>query len=318
MTAYANEIDAFLARLDEGFPPVQEMSPAQARAAVTARLQPAVEDESVQTVDREVVRDDGSTLSLRVYRPATRGTAPAPALVFLHGGGFVICSLETHDRFCRDLAHRTGLVVVSVDYRLAPEHRAPAAALDAWAAADWAARSCDALGTDGTVILAGDSAGGNLAAAAALAARARGPEVVGQVLLYPMLDPALASASHERYGSGHFLTDAALRWYWGHYLGEQEVAEPVELVAPPRAGDLGGAPPAVVVTAGRDPLCDEGRDYARALAAAGAAVRHRHYPELFHGFLTIADLPAAEAALALLCADIRRFCPPASHVEEHP
>jgi acetyl esterase len=307
--AVAGEVQKMLAVLDGGFPKVHEMSGQEARALVAARAQPVDNLDDADAEDQEIAGPAGP-LRARVYRPRDARTAPRPAVVFLHGGGFVLCSIESHDGFCRRVARHTGAVVVSVDYRLAPEHRAPAAAEDAYAALAWVAEHAEDLDADADRILtAGDSAGGNLAAVVCLMARARGgPAVAGQVLLYPVIEPDFDSKGYRDFGEGHFNTRAAMEWYWRHYLGDVDVpadaAYPPEHVAPLRAADLSGLPPAVVVTAGRDPLHSEGRLYVRALRGAGVPVRHRHYPELFHGFVTIGPFGPAAAARDLLWGDI--------------
>jgi acetyl esterase len=211
--------------------------------------------------------------------------------VYFHGGGFVICDLDSHDGACRRLANATGSVVVSVDYRLAPEHRWPAAAEDAYAATGWAADRAEELGIDATrLALAGDSAGGNLTAVAALMARDRGgPALAFQLLVYPVID---LGASRSEYPSqrenaeGYFLTVAHMEWYRAQYLaddanGEEPYASPI------KAASLAGLPPACVVTAEMDPLRDEGEAYGRALQAAGVPVTIHRAPGMFHGFFNM-------------------------------
>ena len=306
------ETPRMLAALNEGFPPVQTMTGAEARAVVAQRVQPVDNlDDVARTEDLQVEAEHGP-IPVRVYHP--HGEEPQrPVVVFLHGGGFVFCSIESHDGFCRRLARHTDAVVVSVDYRLAPEHPAPAAAHDAYAAVCWVAENAARLGVDaGRIAVAGDSAGGNLAAVVPLMLRdLGGPTLAGQVLLYPVLEPDFASESYQRFATGHFNTRAAMEWYWQQYVGNDPASaalpEPAEHVVPLRAPSLSGLPPAVVVTAGRDPLCSEGQRYAAALHDAGVPVRHRHYPELFHGFMTIGPFGPAAAARELLWHDIRRL-----------
>ncbi len=297
------ETDAMLKLLDENFPPVHQMSGAEARAAVAARARPIDNENDVRSATDRLI--DGS-LRVRIYRPWDNSTGPLPVILFLHGGGFVFCSIETHDGFCRRVSRGTRSVVVSVDYRLAPEHPAPAAAEDAYSALVWIAAHAEELGVDPKgIIIAGDSAGANLAAVCCLMTRDRGgPAPAGQVLLYPVIAPDFDTDSYSRYAIGHFNTLANMQWYWRNYLGGGALPEPAEYAAPIRAASLAGLPPAIVVTAGRDPLCSEGRQYARALRAAAVAVRHRHYPEQFHGFITIANFAPAQAALALLWRDM--------------
>jgi acetyl esterase len=297
-------VAAVLAQMNAGFPAVETMTAAQARAAVAARRPPVTNvDDVASAVDRVVVTAAGA-IPVRIYRP--HGAAETlPAIVFYHGGGFVLCGLDSHDGFCRALSRYTQSVVVSVDYRLAPEHPAPAAAEDAFAAYCWTETNADELGVE-SVAVAGDSAGGNLAAAAALMCRERGvPMPVAQVLLYPMLDPACDGQSHITRATGYQTTSAHIRWYWRLYLGGDELPEPAYLTAPVRADSLAGLPPAVVITAGLDPLHDEGVAYARALRAAGVPLVHRDYPGLFHGFVTLMALPFGASARELLWVDVR-------------
>ncbi|MEV5970823.1 alpha/beta hydrolase [Streptomyces sp. NPDC051921] len=217
----------------------------------------------------------------------------APVVVFAHGGGWVLCDLDTHDRLCRALAAHSGATVVSVGYRRAPEHRFPAAEDDVYAALEWAAAKFPGR----PLVLAGDSAGGCLAAAAALRARDRGgPPVAGQLLLYPVLDHRLDGVSAEAYAEGFFHTTAHMRWYWEQYLGHD--GDPVA-ASPGLADDVSGLPPALVVLADCDPLRDEGLAYARRLSASGVVARVQLHTGVFHGFLGgLGLLPEADEALA--------------------
>ncbi|GGT23561.1 alpha/beta hydrolase [Streptomyces purpureus] len=218
--------------------------------------------------------------------------APGPVIVFSHGGGWVLCDLDTHDRLCRALAARVGATVVSVDYRRAPEHRHPAAEDDACTVTWWAARRYPGR----PLVVAGDSSGGNLAAATALRARDRGgPEIAAQLLIYPALDHRLDGVSAEAYAEGFFHTTAHMRWYWQQYLGPH--GDPVA-ASPGLAADLSGLPPALVVVADCDPLRDEGVAYARRLSAAGGRAAVHVHTGMFHGFLGATGvLPEADAAL---------------------
>jgi acetyl esterase len=195
-----------------------------------------------------------------------------------------------------------------VDYRLAPEHRAPAAVHDVYAALCWVMANADELGVDaGRVLVAGDSSGGNLAAVTALMCRDEGaPMPIGQVLIYPVIDPSFETESYRKYATGFVTTRAAMQWFWQQYL-DGSLPSPAQLVAPARAQSHEGLPPAVVVTAGLDVLHDEGMSYAEQLRAAKVPVVHRDYPGLFHGFLTIMAFPAGAAARELLWADMRRL-----------
>ncbi|WP_067168735.1 alpha/beta hydrolase [Microtetraspora niveoalba] len=301
------EVSELLRVLDQGFPPVHRMTGAEARAAVAARRPPVDNLDDVRAAEDRTIDTDDGPLRVRVYHPHDHGgDTPPPLIVFFHGGGFVFCDIESHDGFCRRMAKGARAVVVSVDYRLAPEHPAPAAARDAYSAVKWAAENAAGLGADpDRIVTAGDSAGGNLAAVACLMARdLGGPPIAAQVLVYPVIEPSFDSGSYQRYATDHFNTRAAMRWYWRQYLGGEAVPEPAHHVAPLRAPDHTTLPPAIVVTAGLDPLCDEGHDYAAALARSGVPVVHRHYPGLFHGFLTIAALGPAVAARDILWADL--------------
>ncbi|MET0700860.1 MAG: alpha/beta hydrolase [Mycobacterium sp.] len=303
-------VSAMLQALNDGFPAVERMTAVEARAAVAARRQPDPNpDDVAENVDREI-DGPGGPLPIRIYRPhRTEGAA----VVFCHGGGFVFCDIDSHDSFCRAMANHTAAAVISVGYRLAPEHPAPAAVEDAFAALTWAVEHATDLGADPhRIAIAGDSAGGNLAAATALLCRERGgPMPAAQVLLYPVIDPTFDTESYRRHATGYFNTRDAMQWYWRHYLGGTAVGEPAWLVAPARAGSHVGLPPALIVTAELDPLYSEGVAYARQLRAAGVSVLHRDFPGLFHGFLTMMAFPPAAAARELLWADLRTLLTPA-------
>ncbi|MGW7272688.1 alpha/beta hydrolase [Streptomyces sp. NPDC054864] len=251
--------------------------------------------------DRRIPGPAGAPdLPVRVYRPPGR-TRPRPTVVFFHGGGYTLCGLDTHDATARTLCVESGAVVVSVAYRLAPEHRFPAATEDAYAALCWAAAQArvGGLGGDpGAVVTAGDSSGGGLATVAALMARDRGgPAVALQVLIYPLLDAGQGSGSYRSNAAGYFLTAAHLRWFWEQYIGpDGDGAHPY---ASPLNADVTALAPAHIVTAGCDPLCDEGAAYANRLRLAGVPVTRGHYPGMFHGFLGFPRLlDDARAAVA--------------------
>ncbi|MEU9111489.1 alpha/beta hydrolase [Streptomyces sp. NPDC048483] len=257
--------------------------------------------EGVATEDRSVPGPPGApALPVRLYRPEAEATGPRPLLVFFHGGGWVMCDLDTHDGLCRELALRSGALVMSVDYRRAPEDRFPAAAEDAYAATRWAFAQAAGLGCDpDRVAVGGDSSGGGLAAAVTLMARDRGSRApAAQLLLYPALDHRLAGDSAADYATGYFHTTAHMRWYWEQYLGpDGDPAHPY--ASPGLAPDLTGLPPALLVLPECDPLRDEGRAYAEALRAAGVEARVDEHGGTFHGFLgALGYLPAAEAAVA--------------------
>jgi acetyl esterase len=227
--------------------------------------------------------DGGPAVPARAYRP--RALEPVGALVWLHGGGWCIGDLEGFDRVCRSLCNAAAAVVVSVDYRLAPEHRYPAAVQDADLAVGWAtSHGAQQLGYEpDRVAVGGDSAGGNLAAVAARHARAA---LRAQLLVYPALDPGMESASYDAFADLPLLTRDAMRFCWRTYLGSDDAPAAAEPdAAPLRATDLGGAPPAYIAVAGHDVLRDDGVAYARALEAAGVPVTLREFDDMSHGFL---------------------------------
>ncbi len=306
-------VRAMLRELNAGFPAVETMTAAEARAAVAERRVPVTNIDDVRSTTEHSVAGAAGPIPARIYYPHGEPGGNRPGVVFYHGGGFVFCDIESHDGFCRALARGSQAVVVSVGYRLAPEHRAPAAALDAFAAFRWVVDHAAELGIDPTrTAVAGDSAGGNLAAVTAILCRERGVACpVAQVLLYPAIDPSFDTDSYRRYATGCFNTRAAMQWYWDLYLGDGNPCAPAYLVAPARADSHAGLPPAVLVTAGLDPLHSEGCDYARRLASAGVAVVHRDFPGLFHGFMTIQSFPAAASARELICADLQALLHPA-------
>jgi acetyl esterase len=250
----------------------------------------------------------------RVYRPGSAPRSPAakpPAVMFFHGGGWVLGGLDSHDTLCRELATRAGVVLVAVDYRLAPEHPYPAGLDDCAAATRWVAAHATDLGADASrLAVVGDSAGASLAAAVAMMARDDGDVAVKlQVLAYPALDPAMDTPSYTVNADDPFLSRSEMKSYWAHYLGD---SVPGGLAAPGLAQDLVGLPPAYVLVAGRDVLCDEGVAYAERLAASGVAVQLRRFDDMVHGFLLCtAWLDAAREGVAELAAALRGGLGPA-------
>lgn len=246
------------------------------------------------------------SIPLRVYRPSADGARGV--VVYFHGGGWVFGGLDKMDAACRHVASVSGRLVVSVDYRHAPEHPFPAGLQDCRTATRWVVENADALGGDPErVAVGGDSAGGNLAAAVTLAFRDfDGPSLERQLLVYPATEHAFDTASHEQNATGYHLERADSRWFWGHYL-DDELDGKHPYASPLRARDLSGLPPASVLTCGFDPLRDEGVAYASRLSEAGVPVRHHHLPDQIHGFVGMFVEPMrshAEDALATLLNDL--------------
>ncbi|MCW5891990.1 MAG: alpha/beta hydrolase [bacterium] len=289
-----------------GTPPLESLPVADARLLMESMRGLMGEPEPIAHVEDRTVPGPGGTIPARLYRPA--GDAPLPLLVYYHGGGWVLGGLESHDGVCRSLANQAGCAVLSIDYRLAPEHRYPAAADDCYAALVWAAANAAALGADPTrLAIGGDSAGGNLTAVTAIQARDRGgPRVRLQLLVYPVTDHSYDTASYAENADGYFLTKAAMVWFWNHYLGGD--AGTAATASPLRAADLAGLPPALVITAEFDPLRDEGESYARRLREAGVPTTLTRYDGMIHGFFTMGPLlgqgarAVAESAAALRAA----------------
>ncbi|KHO24953.1 alpha/beta hydrolase [Mycolicibacterium setense] len=288
------QIADLIESLDSGFPPVHTMTGAQARAEIRARFVANPHPEPVASVTDHQVAVDNGRIDVRVYRPDS--SEPLPMLVFAHGGGFVFCDLDSHDGLCRNLANLIPAVVVSVAYRLAPEHRWPTAAEDFYAATSWAVEHAADFGADPSrVTVGGDSAGGNLAAVTTLMARDRGgPELAGQLLLYPVIAADFDTESYGLFGKGFYNPRPAMQWYWDQYV--PEVTDRRHPYASPLRGDLSGLPPAVVVLTGHDPLRDEGIAYADALEAAGVPITRCAFDGGIHGFMTMPMLDIAHRA----------------------
>jgi acetyl esterase len=282
------------------------LSPAEARAAFEKMRLPLPVEPVARVVERSVPGPAGP-IAVRVY--AAEGLAtPAPGVVFFHGGGWVIGSLESHDPFCRALANRSGAIVVSVDYRLAPEARYPAAAEDCYAVTRWVAEHGAELGIDGArLAIGGDSAGGNLAAAVALMARDRkGPALRHQLLIYPVTDADFETASYRDNADGYMLTRDAMQWFWNHYAPDAAQRRDA-YAAPLRASDLAGLPPATVQTAEFDPLRDEGEAYAKRLQDAGIPTTLTRYDGQIHGFAAMFEIfDAGKRALEESSAALRK------------
>ncbi|MER5866276.1 alpha/beta hydrolase [Kitasatospora sp. NPDC002040] len=281
-------------RAEAGTPPLYSLTTAEARAADLAGvLAAAGNPEPVGSVEEFIIPGPGGPLPLRVYRPAAADVpdGPLPALLYLFGGGWTLGSLETGDAICRRLTNAVGCVTLAVGYRLAPENPFPAAVHDVTAAAEWIAEYAAYLCIDAErLAVAGDSAGGNLAAALTLTARERGgPALRHQLLVYPNTAHGADTPSVREHDDPLLFNRRSVDWYWSHYLADPaDGADP--LASPLRAEDLSGLPPATVITAEYDPLRDEGELYAEALRAAGVPVEVRRYQGMPHGFFAMAGV----------------------------
>ncbi len=299
-------IDALAA---SDFAPVHLQTPEEARAQYVRMVEArGIVPAPVGAIEERTIPGPAGELPVRIYRPAP-DTGDLPALVYFHGGGHVVGNLDTHDAVARNLCNGAGCVVVSVDYRLAPEDKFPAAAEDALAAVRWCAERGSGIGVDPLrMAVGGDSAGGNLAAVAALMARdAGGPAIRLQVLVYPVVDYGCDTESYRTYADGYGMLDArSMRWFRDHYLRDE--ADRLDWrAAPLRAADLSGLPPALVLTAERDILHDEGEAYAQRLRAAGVDVEYRDCEGMIHGFFTMAPMiDGAVRAQKLVCDAMTR------------
>jgi len=289
-----------------GGQPLSSQSVVDARNGVLAFAQLGGEPEPVAHVEyRELPGSEGA-IPVRIYTPA--GTGPFPVLVFFHGGGWVLCNLDTHDPVCRSLANGARCIVVSVDYRLAPEHKFPAAPHDCYAATQWVINNATLINGDpARVAVGGDSAGGNLAAVVALMARdRREPAPIFQLLVYPVTDHYKpGTPSHHENAEGYFLTGDDMVWFWNHYLNSDADANN-PYACPLRAASLAGLPPALVITAEFDPLRDEGETYAARLRESGVAAELLRYDGMIHGFISMGGvLEQGRDALELAAARLR-------------
>lgn len=292
-----------------GAPPLNTLPVADARAAFIALgAARRGEPEPVSKVEDRLIPGPERAIPVRIYTP--EGYGPFPVLAFFHGGGWVIGNIDTHDATCRSLTNAAGCITVSVDYRLAPEHKFPAATEDCYAVTAWVAKNAGAINGDAArIAVGGDSAGGNLAAVVALMARDRGgPELVYQLLIYPVTDYYKpGTPSYQENAEGYFLTREGMIWFWDLYLsGEDEALHPY--VSPLQAESLNGLPPAMVITAEFDPLRDEGEIYANRLKDAGVPVTYARYEGMIHGFFGMAavidqgKIAIAQAGAALRSA----------------
>jgi acetyl esterase len=267
-------------------PAFHSQTPADARKAMGSLVNVFGPGPDVQKVENRKIPGSGGEIPVRIYAPSGK---PNGILVYFHGGGWVVGDLESHDYLCRALTNETGCAVVAIDYRLAPEHKFPAGPDDCYAATQWASKNAASLGSDADhIAVGGDSAGGNLAAAVALMARDRGaPRIRHQMLIYPVTDAAMNTASQREFtADGFVLSKLDMEWFWGHYLknpkdGENPYASPI------RAKDLKNLPPAHIITASHDPLRDEGEAFGELLKKAGNKVKVKRYEGVVHGFVSL-------------------------------
>jgi acetyl esterase len=300
--------------IERRVPPTHTLTPAEARQVYLDRRsfsQP--EPGAVAEVRNLAAPGPAGPIPLRLYRPlGARPDTVLPALVYYHGGGWVIGDLDTHDTLCRELANLSGCAVVAVDYRMGPEHRFPAAVDDALAAAEWVRAQAAALGIDAKrLAVGGDSAGGNLAAVVALAARDAGDlPIAFQLLIYPATDMRRGHPSHTSNGQGYLLTRDTISYFHDHYI--TDARHDLDWRASPLLHpDLSGLPPALVLTAGFDPLRDEGLAYASALTAAGNRATYVCFERQIHGFIVMGRvLDEANAAVSMCAAELRRALKP--------
>ncbi|MDB5941500.1 MAG: alpha/beta hydrolase fold-containing protein [Ramlibacter sp.] len=295
---------------DKGVPPTHTLTPAQARQAFRERrsvTQPS--PPQVALAQDLQAPGQGGGIPLRLYRPVGSAAGDKlPVLVYCHGGGGVIGDLDTHDTLCRELANGSGCAVVAVDYRMGPEHRFPAAVDDAVAATRWIHGNADSLRLDASrMAVGGDSAGGNLAAVVAIALRDAGDlPIAFQLLIYPVTDMRRVAPSHSSNGRGYLLTGETLAYFHDHYIADPK--QDLDWRASPLLHpDLSGLPPAFVLTAGCDPLRDEGLQYAQALTEAGNRASLVCFERQIHGFVTMGKvIDEANTAVALCASQLRQ------------
>ena len=300
-TLHPQIVKALAAMENAGLRPIEAMTPTQARAQMEATaMSRRAEPLPVARVEERVISGPGGPLGLRLYWPngaPGSATGAVPGIAYYHGGGHVIGSLDTHDLIARNLCAGAAALVVSVDYRMGPEHKFPAAVDDSFAALQWLHRNAASLGADPERLgVHGDSAGANLAAVVALLARdAGGPKLRLQSLVYPVADYTMSTPSYQKFAEGYgLLTRAAMVWFQGHYLRSPEDAQDWR-ASPIKAPSLNGVAPAIIVTAECDVLHDDGEGYAEALRRAGVAVEYREYPGMIHAFFGM--VPAVDDAM---------------------
>lgn len=290
--------------IDKGVPPVHTMTPEEARASYRSRrafTQPDAPE--VFKVEDKLVSANGVSVPVRVYHPlAAPSLSTLPGLLYLHGGGWTIGDLDTHDVLCRSLCLQAGIVVVAVDYRMGPEHKFPAAYDDSVAAFNWTVAQAASLGIDASrIAIGGDSAGGNLAAAACLGLRGQSVQPAFQLLIYPATIMWQDTPSYHANGKGYMLTKESIAYYTENYLRNREDAKDWR-ASPQLADSHAGLPPAFVMTAGFDPLRDEGLMYADALSKAGVSSQYICFERQIHGFITMGRVMQEANTAVSLCA----------------
>lgn len=289
-------------------PKMWEIDPTVAREMFKAMMQMVgPQNVPIGKVENLTMPGPGGSIALRNYMPVGAKDGPLPTLVFYHGGGYVIGNLDTHDGLCRMLANDSGVRVIAVDYRLAPEAKFPAAIDDAFAALNWIVANAAKLGVDARhVAVGGDSAGGGLSAAVTQLARAKGPKLSFQLLFFPVTQVMEKTESMHANKEGYFLELATLEWFYEHYGVSAVVDKTDPRISPLLAKDFSGLPPAYITTAQYDPLHDEGVHYAEKLRAAGVKVEHIDYPGLVHDFIYLQTfLPQAGAAMKAAAAALK-------------
>ena len=292
---------------ERGLPPYNELSPLEARQQMLSLSPPVDPELSVRKVDDLRISGPLNEIPIRLYYP--EGTSPYPVIVYFHGGGWVIGNLETHNAICHALAKTSGCLVAAVDYRLAPEHRYPAAIEDAYAATSWICKNASRIQADPLrMAVMGESAGGALATVVSMMARDQDDRRIAlQVLVYPVTDNNFNTSSYLNYGEGYSLTRDLMIWFWNHYLGNKENAgQPY--ASPLRAENLSNLPDALILTAEYDPLCDEGESYAKKLQKSGVNVTLTRYDGMIHGFFRMTSkLDKAKGALTQVTDEIKRI-----------
>ncbi len=291
-----------------------QLSPDDARAEYRRRTERLKMDVDIHRFEDRDIDGPGGNIPIRIYTPRELASGEQlPVLVWFHGGGYVIGDLDTHDSACRALANETDCIVVAVDYRLAPENKFPAAVDDCFAAFKWVIKNAATINADGArVAVGGDSAGGNLAAVVSILARNAGlPNIVFQLLIYPVTAPEPETKSHHAFAEGYLLTRKTITWFFTHYIRNSKDTTDFRY-APLEADDLSSLPPALVIVAGYDPLRDEGVEYAEALIHAGNRVRLSNYEGMVHGFYLMGGMvDTSRRAISESAAMLRdAFSPP--------